>query len=84
MPSVLHVLEVDKYSNLVNNERSNSNDLEFTLSKDHGGMNWGCIAVYSCAESCDRSHEEFVVVQESADGIPQRRQPVLVDMEDEE
>lgn len=83
MPSVLHVLDVDKYSSL-DKEEEFSNDLEFTLNKNHGGMNWGCIAVYSCAESCDRSHEEFVVVQESADGVPQRRQPITVNSEDEE
>ena len=33
------------------------------LTLASGGMDWGVVAVYSCAESCDASFEEFVVVQ---------------------
>ena len=37
-------------------------------------MNWGTIAVYSCASSCNTNREEFVIVQESADGDPKKRE----------
>lgn len=85
MPSVLHVLDVDKYWKSNSDQQSHiSYDLEQVMKKDSGGMNWGCIAVFSCVESCERSYEEFVIVQESPDGTPQRRQTVPVtDMDDE-
>ena len=35
-----------------------------------GGMNWGNIAIYSCEVSCDEYREEFVVLQDSVDGMP--------------
>mmetsp|Transcript_9037 Transcript_9037/g.13432 ORF Transcript_9037/g.13432 Transcript_9037/m.13432 type:complete len:413 (-) Transcript_9037:260-1498(-) len=56
MPSILHVLNVDDY---------NKDDSD-------GGTNFGVVAVYSCANSCDASQEEFVLVQDSADGEPKK------------
>ena len=77
MPSILHTVNVDKYArkSLKYTRRSkNGNDLDIILSKNVGGMNWGTIAVYSCSDSCDCEREEFIVVQESADGNPKRRE----------
>ena len=42
-------------------------------------MNWGAIAVYSCAISCDLSRTEYVVVQESGDGMPKRKAIKLIE-----
>ena len=73
MPSILHILDVDKFTN--DNPSSKSRmELDQILSKNNGGMNWGTIAVYSCVNSCEINVDEFVVVQESADGNPQKRE----------
>ena len=60
LPSLLHVLEVDKAS-------PGDNDLG---SLYNNGMNWGNICIYSCSQSCPQSDAEFVVVQESVDEKP--------------
>ena len=75
MPSVLHILDVDKYAPKEDSQQSLQRDVEIEriLSKNSGGMNWGTIAVYSCAMSCESSTDEFVVVQEPADGVPKKR-----------
>ena len=62
MPSVLHVLKCDDHAHK-----------SCTSHENYGGMNWGVLAVYSCSQSCSQSIEEFVVVQESADGEPVQR-----------
>lgn len=65
MPSLLYLLDVDKYY-------KQDSSLEKVLNKDEGGMNWGVIAVYSCSNSCKQSAEEFIVIQESVDANPQK------------
>jgi len=75
MPSLLYVLDVDKYHNKTNINNSNTKDdqyLEKVLNKNEGGMNWGVIAIYSCSNSCNQSLEEYVIVQESVDVNPQK------------
>jgi hypothetical protein len=81
MPSILHILDVDKFANDNDNpsgtrtkESKSRMELDQILSKNNGGMNWGTIAVYSCVNSCEINVDEFVVVQESADGNPQKRE----------
>jgi hypothetical protein len=67
MPSVLHVLQCDDHvQTMVPSTTATSSTS--TSHPIHGGMNWGILAVYSCAHSCTQSREEFVVVQEPADG----------------
>lgn len=75
MPSILHVLNVDKYATIGNRidlptSRNEKDEILGTFSS--GGMNWGTIAVYSCSVSCGEFREEYVVVQESVDGDPKR------------
>lgn len=70
LPSVLHVLDVDS-SQPSTQPRSSAVDTDEMVDlASIGGMNWGSIAVYSCPESCDKSREEFLIVQESADDAP--------------
>lgn len=77
LPSLLHVLEVDKAST------SPGDDLG---SLYNNGMNWGNICIYSCPRACQQSDSEFVVVQESVDEKPaearQATQDVVVIQED--
>ena len=70
MPSLLHLLDVDKYYKETN--KNNKVELEHILNKNEGGMNWGVIAIYSCSNSCNQSMEEYVVLQESIDSNPQK------------
>lgn len=77
MPSILHVLNVDKYATVVGNSGvdttpKTSVEMNELFDKFSGGMNWGTIAVYSCSVSCKEYREEYVVVQESVDGDPKR------------
>lgn len=58
--------------------RKQRDSLEWVMRKDRGGMNWGVVAVYSCAMSCDKFREEFVVLQESTDGEPKKVIPTVV------
>ena len=63
MPSLLHVLEVDKHAlatsasssqqqqqqpTTTNEDDPNNHNLDVIMSADYGGMNWGVIAVYTC------------------------------------
>jgi hypothetical protein len=66
LPSLLDVLQVDRGTSF------ETLDSAFT----QGGMNWGNIAVYtSCSQASDVSTEEYVVVQDSVEGMPaQNRQ----------
>jgi len=74
MPSILHVIGVDKFIKERSAGQNTYIDIETIFSKSNGGMNWGTIAVYSCASSCNANMEEFVIVQESADGDPKKRE----------
>lgn len=66
LPSVLHVLNVDKYANKTKTDAAQLNEWYST-----GGMDFGSIAVYTCSnpETCTLS-EEFVVVQDTAEEQP--------------
>ena len=72
MPSLLHVLHVDRYAQkakINNNEKNNDDDIESLFANTaKSGMSWGAIAVYTCPDSCIYSMEEFVCVQISLDG----------------
>jgi len=72
MPSLLNVLDVDKYSYIDTHNNSSKLTIEQVLSKNEGGMNWGVLAVYSCSDSCNQSIEEFVIIQDSVDVIPKK------------
>ena len=56
MPSLLHVLEVDKHAT---QNQDNPSDLDAIMSADYGGMNWGTIAVYTCPKT-DCCTEDFL------------------------
>ena len=71
MPSLLHVLDVDKHA--TTSSSANSNNLDDIMSADYGGMNWGTIAVYTCPETSCSNKEEFLVVQASVDETPHKR-----------
>jgi len=65
LPSLLHVLNVDSYATQGSKDNMDVDDLIST-----GGMDWGCIAVYSCSESCQQSREEFMIVQQAIGDEP--------------
>lgn len=64
LPSILHLLEVEKYSGAAAKPAGISD-----LMSD--GINWGSVAVYSCPTGCTASREEYLVVQENVDGQPE-------------
>jgi Programmed cell death protein 2, C-terminal putative domain len=68
LPSLLHVLDVDKYVDSQNNRENTSLASEY----QEGGMNWGNIAIYTCPHGCVNTdtYEEFCVVQDSVDEVP--------------
>ena len=74
LPSLLHVLEVDKHTAGSSRSHGASNQesgLDFAYQQ--GGMDWGNIAVYTCPNSaccCQSSKEEYCVVQDSIDERP--------------
>jgi hypothetical protein len=72
LPSLLHVLEVDKH---VKSDGANSsaNPEQSTLATayESGGMDWGNIAVYTCPNTtCAGEATEYCVVQDSVDESP--------------
>lgn len=75
MPSLLHVLEVDKHAAAGGDANGNTNahDLDAILSADYGGMNWGAIAVYTCPKADCTQQEDYLVVQASVDEAPRKR-----------
>lgn len=80
MPSLLHILQVDEYSNF----GKECDDVANLFQSKEGGMSWGVIAVYSCPESClSHTREEYVVVQDPMDGDakkpPEQDQDLRVD-----
>ena len=66
LPSLLHVLNVDKYT-----EQSRVDSAKWNELYSSGGMDFGSIAVYSCSfpDACS-SVEEFVVVQDTVEEQP--------------
>ena len=86
LPSLLHVLEVDKHvlsssSSITENNNSNNNNSSnsspsqsLALAFENGGMDWGNIAIYTCPNrSCTGPSEEYCVVQDSVDERPTLR-----------
>jgi hypothetical protein len=61
LPSLLSVLDVDKYSEA-------GKDLVSAYSQ--GAMDWGNIGVYSCSDTDCSEPFDFVVVQASVDEQP--------------
>ena len=83
MPSLLHVLEVDKHAVAKSKEQqqtdssTSNNTLEDIMKDDYGGMNWGVLAIYTCPSNTCTNQEEFVVVQASVDETPRKRAGAL-------
>jgi pre-rRNA-processing protein TSR4 len=74
MPSLLHLLEVDKHALKLQSPSSDDGvDDILTRAFANGGQNWGNIAIYTCSASCEMNRDEFVIVQDSLDGMPERR-----------
>lgn len=73
LPSLLHVLEVDKHA-ISSSSSSSSSHVSDTLASayENGGMDWGNIAVYTCPNhaACCGPTEEYCVVQDSVDERP--------------
>jgi len=92
VPHLLQVLDVDNHAQKFNNKKKSSSDndmMDLNEEFSSGGQNWGTIAVYTCSISCDEYPEEYVVVQDSVDSMPERRgegkgMVVAVEMEEEE
>lgn len=62
LPSLLHILCVDKY---VDTSKG------LALMYQEGEMNWGNIAVYTCPNDCiPTDNEEYCVIQDSIDSLP--------------
>lgn len=76
LPSLLHVLQVDKYV-----RDSTVGDRNWSETYESGGMDWGNIAVYTCSARCD-SEEAYCVIQDSVDGRPSRQQQMKNHAED--
>jgi hypothetical protein len=80
LPTLLHVLEVEKYS--TSNKNGEKTDL--STAYELGGMNWGNIAIYSCPSACgvterpDGPAEEYCVVQDSVDERPAQQPTQIV------
>ena len=68
LPSLLHVLDVDKYAK--KGASSVGDSMGLATAFEQGGMNWGNIAIYSCPKACSYSDQEYVVVQDSLDERP--------------
>lgn len=66
VPSILHLLEVDKLSAPTTNSSSERQGL---AAFEAGGMNWGNIAVFSCPQVC-AAEQEYVLIQQSIDDRP--------------
>ena len=72
LSTVLHELDVD--SNCQGNEGKSKGkskgksgggaEQRRRMIMNHGGMDWSTLLVYSCADSCDQSYEEVVVVHQ--------------------
>lgn len=63
MPAALYVLCVDRFAPVAPEGRTAAG----SKTKDLGasGMDWGVVAVWSCAASCEQSCEEVAIVQPS-------------------
>ena len=74
MPSLLHVLDVDKHARSKQSEPSTDASIDELMRREYenGGMNWGTIVLYTCKDCC-KSREDFLVVQDSVDGQPEKR-----------
>jgi Programmed cell death protein 2, C-terminal putative domain len=69
LPSILHVLDVDRYAPTDDADTAAAATDNVTTRKAYynsGGMDFGNIAIYTCSAACD-GQEEYVVVQDSVD-----------------
>lgn len=75
VPNLLGVLDVDKHARSKQNQSSSSQllSIEKLMSREHGGMNWGALAVYTCKDNCKDCREDFCIVQDSVDGNPEKK-----------
>ena len=72
MPNLLGVLDVDKHARSNNKKSTSHLSIDELMSREHGGMNWGALAIYTCKQNCDDSREDYVIVQDSVDGNPEK------------
>jgi Programmed cell death protein 2, C-terminal putative domain len=74
LPSLLHVLEVDKHvksDGVLRSGGANPEQSTLATAYESGGMDWGNIAVYTCPNaSCVGEVIEYCVVQDSVDESP--------------
>ncbi|GKZ00005.1 hypothetical protein MPSEU_000953900 [Mayamaea pseudoterrestris] len=73
LPSLLHVLEVDKHADTPADNTSNVPLTGLQAAFAQSGMNFGNIAVYTCSKACDGNAAEYVVLQDSVDEAPRQR-----------
>lgn len=77
MPSLLHVLDVDKHTRtqkeMPSTVASDGDEIDLNQAFSNGGQNWGAVAVYTCSACCDSNKNECVVLQNSVDAIPEKR-----------
>jgi hypothetical protein len=75
LPSILATLDVEKASKSQSKNVNRKQALDDMLSD---GMNFGSIAVFACTNAaCTvESKEAYVVIQESVDDLPERREPL--------
>ena len=71
LSTVLNELDVDSCRNQGESKQNcsrgssggeNEEQRRRRMMMNNGGMDWSTVLVYSCADSCTRSHEEVVVV----------------------
>jgi len=79
MPNLLGVLDVDKHARSKDNKSSFHLKIDELMSRECGGMNWGALAIYTCKNNCDENRDNFVIVQDSVDGNPEKRAGVRDD-----
>lgn len=73
MPNLLGVLDVDKHARAKEHKPMSNLNINELMGREFGGMNWGALAIYTCKDDCDSSREDYVVVQDSIDGTPEKR-----------
>lgn len=73
MPNLLGVLDVDKHARKRDRKSTSNLTIDELMSREYGGMNWGALAVYTCIANCVEGREDYVIVQDSIDGTPEKR-----------
>ena len=71
LPSLLHVLKVDQFSEGTAEKSTTPSAATSGISALlSGGMDWGAVAVYSCSNSCSSCKEDYLLIQETVDELP--------------